>query len=137
MDWADARSAAVTDLPAENDGNMALRVPYCPTGWMARLDRGNGVDHRRSVDTDVLTSLSVPSFLAAYLTPATADNGVKFGAAASVWTGVLGIPATDELPGWKPSSDPSSSTGALQRINLRNGARAEVRVSKPPLTICD
>lgn len=37
----------------------------------------------------VLTGLSVASFLAAYLTPATADNGVKFGAAMAMVWGII------------------------------------------------
>ena len=36
-----------------------------------------------------LTGLSVISFLAAYLTPATADNGVKFGAAMAMVWGII------------------------------------------------
>lgn len=41
----------------------------------------------------VMTGMSVVSFVAAYLTPATADNGVKFGAAMAMVWGIISMAA--------------------------------------------
>lgn len=41
----------------------------------------------------VMTGMSAVSFVAAYLTPATADNGVKFGAAMAMVWGIISMAA--------------------------------------------
>lgn len=49
-------------------------------------------DHRpNKLAIGVMTGLSVVGFLAAYLTPATADDGVKVGAAMAMISGIISL----------------------------------------------